>query len=213
VSIRHCVTCKLTCNNFVFKIPNFLYVVTGVGFRQILFTPIFVHELRVITVSIDFHWKSVRVYCACAESHYSCAADQKQLHFWNPRPLFVYSLCNFGGSTIKIIKFICENNARPALKNVWVSVHAPVWSVKDALNIFLQSFSSTSTYGIKLQKLSMWSHLGPFSATCVLRMRRNGYLCSSGVNLDNTVRFRDPNFLLECKFSVILATFSLDFCV
>jgi len=49
---------------------------------------------------------------------------QKQLHFWNPLPRFVYSLCNFGGSTMKIIKVICENNARPALKNVRVSAHA-----------------------------------------------------------------------------------------
>jgi len=49
---------------------------------------------------------------------------QKQLHFWNTLPRFVYSLCNFGGSMMKIIKVICENNARPALKNVWVSAHA-----------------------------------------------------------------------------------------
>jgi len=41
---------------------------------------------------------------------------QKQLHFWNPRPRFAYSLCNFGGSTMKVIKVICENNARPCVK-------------------------------------------------------------------------------------------------
>ena len=81
------------------------------------------------------------------------------------------------------------------------------WSAKDALNVFLQSFSSTSTYRIKLQKLSIWSHLRPFSATCVLHMRRNGYLCSSGVNLDNAVRFTDPDFLLECKISAIWRLF------
>jgi len=28
-------------------------------------------------------------------------------------------------------------------------------------------------------------------------MRRNGYLCTSGVNLDTAVRFADPDFLLE----------------
>ena len=41
---------------------------------------------------------------------------QKQLHFWNPRPWFAYSLCTFGGSTMNVIKVICENNARPCVK-------------------------------------------------------------------------------------------------
>jgi len=40
----------------------------------------------------------------------------KQLHFWNPRPRFAYLLCNFGGSAIKVIIVICENNARPCVK-------------------------------------------------------------------------------------------------
>ena len=31
---------------------------------------------------------------------------QKQIHFWIPRPRFAYSLCNFGGSTMKVIKVI-----------------------------------------------------------------------------------------------------------
>jgi len=34
-------------------------------------------------------------------------------------------------------------------------------------------------------------------------MRRNGYLRTSGVNLDTAVRFPDPDFLLECKISAI----------
>jgi len=36
--------------------------------------------------------------------------------FWHARPRFAYSLCNFGGSTMKVIKVICENNARPCVK-------------------------------------------------------------------------------------------------
>jgi len=43
-------------------------------------------------------------------------------------------------------------------------------------------------------------------------MRRNGYLCTFGVNLDTTVRFADPDFLLECKICD-LATFSIDYCI
>ena len=34
-------------------------------------------------------------------------------------------------------------------------------------------------------------------------MRRNGYLWTSGVNLDTTIRFADPDFPFECKISVI----------
>jgi len=50
-------------------------------------------ELWVITFPVDYHWKCVRCYCACAESRDTPVGDQKQLHFWNPRPWFVYSLC------------------------------------------------------------------------------------------------------------------------
>jgi len=49
------------------------------------------------------------------------------------------------------------------------------------------------------------------SATFVPRVRRNGYLCTSGVNLDTAVRFADPDFLLECKNFGYLATFYVDF--
>ena len=42
-------------------------------------------------------------------------------------------------------------------------------------------------------------------------MRRNGYLWTSGVNLDTAVRFADPDFLLECKISVTLRRFPLIF--
>jgi len=77
---------------------------------------LYVHELRVITLPIDYHWKCIRSHCACAESRDPGVEGQKQLHFWNPRPRFAYSLFKFGGSTIKLIKVICENNARPCVK-------------------------------------------------------------------------------------------------
>jgi len=40
-------------------------------------------------------------------------------------------------------------------------------------------------------------------------MRRNGYLCTSGVNLDTAVRFADLDFLLGCKISAIWRCFTL----
>ena len=42
--------------------------------------------------------------------------QSKTITFWNPRSRFAYSVCNFGGSTMKVIKLICENNARPCVK-------------------------------------------------------------------------------------------------
>jgi len=73
-------------------------------------------DLWCITFPLDYHWKYVRGHCACAESREPWVGDQKKDTFWNPRPRFAYSLCNFGGSTMKVIKVICENNSRPSLK-------------------------------------------------------------------------------------------------
>ena len=42
-------------------------------------------------------------------------------------------------------------------------------------------------------------------------MRRNGYLWTSGVNLDTAVRFPDPDVLSECKISAIWWRFPLIF--
>jgi len=98
----------------------------------------------------------------------------------------------------------------PVLKDVWVSAHAQR-SVKGAQNVLLQSLSSTSTYRIRLQKLSLLSHLRPFSATFVLRMRKNGYLWTSGVNFDTAVRFANTHFSLQCKISAIWRRFPLIF--
>jgi len=67
------------------------------------------------------------------------------------------TLYNFGGSTMNIIKVICENNARPLVKKTYefLHMHEIMWSVKGALNVLLQSLTSTSIYSIGLQKLSI----------------------------------------------------------
>jgi len=72
--------------------------------------------VRIITVPIDYHRKCVRGHCACAESRDPWVGGQKQLHFGNPRPRFAYSLCNFRGSTMKVITVVCENNALNCVK-------------------------------------------------------------------------------------------------
>jgi len=112
-------------------------------------------KLRVITFPVGYHWKCVRGHCACAESRDPWIGGQNQLHFWNPRPRSAYSLCNFGGSSMKVIKVICENNARPCVKTYeFLRMREITWSVKGARNVLLQSFWSTSIYRIGLQKLS-----------------------------------------------------------
>jgi len=73
-------------------------------------------DLWVITFPVGYHWECVRGHCACAESHDPWVGGQKQLHFWNSRSWFAYSLCTLGGSTMNVIKVICENNARPFVK-------------------------------------------------------------------------------------------------
>ena len=73
-------------------------------------------KLRVITFPVGYHWKCVRGHCACAESRDPWIGGQNQLHFWNPRPRSAYSLCNFGGSSMKVIKVIGEINSRPCVK-------------------------------------------------------------------------------------------------
>ena len=74
-----------------------------------------VFELWVITFPIGYHWKCVRGHCACAdESRDPWVGCQKQLHFWNPRLRFVYSLYNFYWATTTIKGRLLSS--RPMLK-------------------------------------------------------------------------------------------------
>ena len=53
-------------------------------------------DLWVITFPVGYHWECVRGHCTCTESRDPWVGGQKQLHFWNPRPWFAYSLRTFG---------------------------------------------------------------------------------------------------------------------
>jgi len=108
-------------------------------------------ELWVITFPVGYIWKCVRGDCACAESRDPWTRGQKQFHIFNPRPRFAYSLRNFAGSTMKVIKVICENIALPHVKTYeFLRMREITLSVKGALNVLLQSFLSTSVYHIGL---------------------------------------------------------------
>ena len=62
--------------------------------------------------------------------------------------------------------------------------------------------------------VAIWQHLGQFLAIFSLRMRRNGYIWTSGQNSDNTIRFLDSDFLIGHDISAIwgrlLLIFALD---
>jgi len=66
---------------------------------------LFVHELRVITFPFDYHKKCARGHCACAESRDPWVGGQIQLHIWNPRPRFAYSVYNFYWATVTKVRF------------------------------------------------------------------------------------------------------------
>jgi len=55
---------------------------------------LFIHELRVITVPIDYHWKCVRGHCACAESRDAWVGGQKQLYLESPTPICLRLGCS-----------------------------------------------------------------------------------------------------------------------
>jgi len=81
-------------------------------------------------------------------SHEDCHCT----HIWNPHLRFVYSLCNFGGSMMKVIQVLFVLCQKPYEFLYMCKIMS---SVKGALNFLLQSFLSTSIYRIGLQKLSI----------------------------------------------------------
>jgi len=64
---------------------------------------------------IGYHWHHIFDYCACAISRDLCVRSKFYQHIWNTQPWFAYSLCNFGGSTMKVIQVICQNNDWPCV--------------------------------------------------------------------------------------------------
>jgi len=129
---------------------------------------------------------------------------QKRLHFGNPRLQFAYLLCNFNGSTTKVIKVVCENNARPSVKRrMSLCVYA---KSRDVLKVPSMSYCSrsrrrrfTALY-FKIEHIVAFTAI--FSNICTAH-GRSGNIWTSGVNLDTAVRSVDPDFLLECKILAI----------
>jgi len=118
-------------------------------------------ELWVITFPVDCHWKCVRGYCACTESRDPPVGGQKTITFLgSPTLICIYSLCTFGGSTMNVIKVICENNARPCVKK---RMRFCAWAksrdlLKGALYVLWQPFSTTSIYRTTVLDFKSWAY-------------------------------------------------------
>jgi len=124
-----------------------------------------------------------------------------QLHVWNAWPRFAYLLCNFDNSTMKRIKVICENNARPCVKRrmypkcliavVSADVDLPYWTSKDGhIGAFTAIFSNICTVHAQ-ERLFM-------NFRCKFRHHRS---------------IRPPWFPIGVQNFSALATFSAAFCI
>ena len=70
------------------------------------------------TFPMGCHCHCVWINCACAVSGDVRLGDKFLPHIWNPWPRFVYSLCNFYGSAMKINRVIRQNSVRPRVKGL-----------------------------------------------------------------------------------------------
>ena len=147
-----------------------------------------------------------------AESRHSWVGGQKQLHFWNPRPRFAcYTLCNFGCSTVKIIKVICENNAPPCIKKR-MSFCACAKS-RDLLKMPSMSYCSRSRRRrLAVLNFKSWAFTAIFSNICTAHAQKRLFM-------NFRCKFRQrrsisrPWFPGRVQHFGDLATFSVDFCI
>ena len=87
------------------------------------------------------------------------------------------------------------------------------WSVKGALNVLLQSFSSTSIYSIGLQKLrNIVSFAAIFSNICTAHTQKRLFM-NLWYEFRHRGLIRRPRFPIWVQNFVNLATFSVDFCI
>jgi len=102
-------------------------------------------------------------------------------HIWNPWPPFAYSLYNFYGATIKTNGVIRQNNVWPCAKDHTALCAMRMRKITSALNVaFTTVVLGDHDIPLIASNLAIWQHLGQFLAIFSLRMRRNGYLWTSG---------------------------------
>ena len=87
------------------------------------------------------------------------------------------------------------------------------WSVKGALNVLLQSFSSTSIFSIGLQKLSIIvSFTAIFSNICTAHAQKQLFM-NFRYKFRHRRSIRRPRFSVGVQNFGDLATFSVDYCI
>ena len=159
-----------------------------------------------------FYWHCVFNHWACAVSRDLCVRGKFYPHVLNPQPWFIYSLCNFVASSMKVIQVICHNNALPCVRSRMVSAHA--WNYVVCWR-FPKCLIAVVLVDVDLPySTSKVQHLIAFTTIIInilLCMHRNSHWWHSDVNLHTTVRFPNQDFVIECKILAIWRGFLLIF--
>ena len=112
---------------------------------------------------------------------------------------------------MNIIKVICENDARPVLKNVWHCAHARNHVIclrwPKCLNAVVLADVDLPYWTSKVEHIAAFTAI--FSNICTAHAPKRLFMnfrCKFRHH-----RFADPDFLLECKISAIWRRFPLIF--
>jgi len=118
------------------------------------------------------------------------------------------SLYNFGGSTMKVIKDICENNARPCVKRR-TSFCACAKS-RDLLKVPYMSYCSRSRWTSKVEHIAALTAI--FSNICTAHAQKLLFM-NFWCKFRHSRLIRRPGFPVRVQNFGDLATFSVDFCI
>ena len=116
---------------------------------------------------------------------------------------------------MKVIKVICENNARPCVKKTYefLRMREITWSVKGTLNILLQSFSPTSIpyWTLKVEHIAAFTAI--FSNICTALAQKRLFMHFRCKFSHRCSIHRPRFFFITVQNFGDLATFSVKFSI
>ena len=145
---------------------------------------------------------------------WTVSRGSKAITFLESPTRFAYSLCNLGGSTMKVIKVICENNARPCVKR-HMSFYACAKS-RDLLKVPEMPYCSRSRRRrftvLDFKSEHIVSFTAIFSNICTAHAQKR-LLMNFRCKFRQCRSIRRPRFPIRVQNFADLATFSVDFCI
>jgi len=153
-------------------------------------------------------------YCAFAVSRDLCVGRKFYPHIWNPQPRFVYSLCSFGGSTMKVNKLYAKIIHAPLLITVWVSAHARNHVIclrcpKCLIALVLEDVDLPYCTW-KVEHIVAFTAI--FTNICTAHAQKRLFM-NFRCKFRHRCSIPPPDFLIECKISAIWRRFPLTFCI